>query len=152
MTIAKIKIDSAVICDDIRREMSNKILLIGVWPLELAVADYPSEISMVIHCEGAVLESGSINPRLYIKDEINSVLYDSDKSQKLDEGRFIKGRFSLDFNVYFSATRAADISFIVTMGDEEYVAAERRIDTLENFRLRRQEELKRMGISDDVGS
>ena len=148
MQIAKIKVDCGIICDDVRRETSNKFILIGVWPLEFVVASYPTDVAFMFHCEGAVLESGHIIPRLYIRDEIDSVLYDSDKSEKMAEGKFIKGRFSIDFNVEFQATRGCDIKFIITMGDEEYVAAERRVDLLEKFKSRRSEELKKIGIED----
>ncbi|MCJ2135625.1 hypothetical protein MKK69_16460 [Methylobacterium sp. J-026] len=147
MSTAEIDIDAAVICDDVRREVTGKAILIGVWPLELTVPNYPTELFFCFHVEGAVIQSGQIEPRLVVRDEVGGTLFDSDVTAKMEPGQFVKGRFSIDFNVVFAATRSGDVEFIVTMGGASLVAAKRRIELLDV--LKKEREAERATLSDN---
>lgn len=146
MKIAKTTIDAAVICDDVRREINNKFILIGVWPLEFALANYPSEIGFMLHCQGAVLESGNINPRLKILDEIGGILYDSDLSDKIERGQFIRGRYGIEFNASLTVTRDCILNFYVRIGDEEIIACTRRVVLLETLKKERDVEINLLSL------
>lgn len=147
MNVAEITVDAAIICDDVRREITGKAILIGVWPLELTIQNYPSDLFFAFHIEGSVIRSGNISPRLIVRDEVGGVLFDSDVSSKMESGKFVKGRFSIDFNVGVTFTRSGYIDFIVSMGAEEIIAAKRRVELGEIMVKNR--EAERAAMADD---
>lgn len=150
MNIAEIAVDAAIICDDVRREITGKAILIGVWPLELTVQHYPSELYFAFHIEGSVIKTGRIEPRLIVRDDVGGTLFDSDLNAKMDPGEFVKGRFSIDFNAIFNVTKSGYIEFVVSMGDTQMVVAKRRVELRDV--IAKDREVERATLANDAPS
>lgn len=144
MKTASVAIDCAILCDDSRREISNKTILIGAWPLDIGVQHFPADVMFLLHVEGAVLDSGHISPRVWVKSDDGGILFDSEHNNKIEGGIFYKGRFSVDCSTFFQVSKPTNVSFTISMGDVEHVATTRRVDLLGAFRSEREAEEKVM--------
>jgi hypothetical protein len=47
----RIKVSNAIICDDIRREVSEKLILIGVYSGSIAIHNFPATLALSLYCE-----------------------------------------------------------------------------------------------------
>ncbi|WP_156368991.1 hypothetical protein [Methylobacterium sp. Leaf100] len=144
MKFARVSVDNAIICDDVRREAGGKSFIIGGWALDFIVPSYPADLTFVVRCEGSVHESGNIQPRIKVLDGNGGILYDSDSSNKMDPSQFTKGRYGIDFPVYVQATRSTTLSFYINMGDEEILAAQRRVELIDVMLKEREVEIEKL--------
>lgn len=48
MTEDPIRIDFALICDDLRREDNGKLILIGVYPYDIGVSEFPANVVVTV--------------------------------------------------------------------------------------------------------
>ena len=149
MKTAKITIDNAIICDDVRREDNGKHLIIGGWALDFIVPSYPIDLTFIVRCEGSVLEGGKIEPRIKILDSSGGILYNSDNSSAPDESRFTKGRYGINFPAHVQATRSTTLSIYISMGEEEILAAQRRVELFDTMKKERDEEVEILESEDD---
>jgi hypothetical protein len=76
-TKEKIKIVTAIICDDIRREQSGKDILIGVYGSGIRVVSLPQFVTLCVWLEIKPLERGSIEFKLRLIGQNKAVLFES---------------------------------------------------------------------------
>jgi hypothetical protein len=66
-----VKFTAVVLCDDIRREISNKDILIGVYSGDIVVPTFPAFINAAFWLEGVpeTLGAHDLQLRVYLKDK-----------------------------------------------------------------------------------
>lgn len=67
------EIHSAIVCDDIRREINNKEILIGVYTGDIIVADFPTMLTLSLWIEASTPEAGPIPVHMRVKIDNNIV-------------------------------------------------------------------------------
>lgn len=56
--VGDLKLKNVIVCDDIRVEKSNKLILIGVFPADILVKELPAAVSLAIYIDGNISRSG----------------------------------------------------------------------------------------------
>lgn len=66
-----VKFTAVILCDDIRREISNKDILIGVYSGDIVVPAFPALINAAFWLEGVpeTLGAHDLQMRVYLKDK-----------------------------------------------------------------------------------
>lgn len=55
----QIKIDHAILCDDVRQENNGKLILIGVYSTDILVHHFPSTLNLSLFLHGSVQANGN---------------------------------------------------------------------------------------------
>jgi hypothetical protein len=67
-----ISIRSRILCQDIRQEKTNKLILIGVYPSEIIFSTFPANAFIAFYIEADVLKdvSATLQARVRVNDEV----------------------------------------------------------------------------------
>ncbi len=63
------RIHNAIICDQVRKEDSGKHLLLGVYPIDILVPDFPSTIALVLWMQLYVDRNGAFDVEFRIQKD-----------------------------------------------------------------------------------
>lgn len=127
MSSLELAIDATLLCDDVRREMSGKFVVIGAYSINLVVPSFPQELAFAVYVEGEVITGGELVATLRVEDEDGGVLFRSENVIPPTTGKFIEGRFGLGLNSFFTATKNTQLKFIANVSGREYLLLTRRV-------------------------
>jgi hypothetical protein len=116
MSAAQVAYDCAVLCEDVRQEITQKSFLIGVISSELLLQAFPSVISICIYSEGTVIEAGEFQSRIKAIDDVGNILFNGALGVSYN---FIEGRFSQADRLQLTVQREGVISFIAIDGSSK---------------------------------
>lgn len=108
------KFEAALLCDEVRQEMSGKFFLLGVAPGELVFPSFPWRFTLSVYAEGNVDVGGEFSSSLKVSDEIGGILFQGERGQIV---QFIPGRFVHFFK--FEATVHRDCTLFLTVNDRD---------------------------------
>jgi hypothetical protein len=116
MSTAQVVYDCAVLCEDIRQEITHKFFLIGVISSELLLQALPSVISICIYSEGTVIETGEFQSKIKVIDDVGNILWNGAFGVLYN---FVEGRFSQADRLQLMVQREGLISFIAIDGSSK---------------------------------
>lgn len=73
-TPPKVKIDCAIVCDDVRREQNGKLIIIGVYGNDISVPSYPAALRLAVVLAGHSTGSGKIPMKLRILQDSDNYI------------------------------------------------------------------------------
>lgn len=114
MERATVKFEAALLCDEVRQEMSGKFFLLGVGGGELMFPSFPWSFTLSVYTEGNVDVGGEFSSSLQVSDEVGGILFQGERGPIV---QFIPGRFVQFFQ--FAATVHRDCTLSLTVNDGE---------------------------------
>jgi hypothetical protein len=114
---AELRFDTTILCDDIRREDTGKLILIGVYQTNIVASHFPVELSLFVHAEGEVIEAGAVTATFTVEDDSGGVLFRSRDHVRSSTHDFKRGRFAMDFNVMFAVHKTTKFHVIINTAD-----------------------------------
>jgi hypothetical protein len=126
MTDATVHFATTVVCDDIRMEMSRKLILIGVYPLDIAVAKFPAQFPLVVFASGEVTAPGDVTAPLKVTDESGTVLFETDKAIT-PKMMFTIGGFTMQANAILAVNKESVLHFYFVVNGTDILVAKKRV-------------------------
>lgn len=121
---AKIKFEAAILCEEIRQEMSGKFLLLGVGGGELMFPSFPWRFTSSVYVEGSVDVGGEFSSYLQVSDEIGGVLFHGERGPVV---QFVPGRFVQFLQFEVTVHRECTLFLTVNDGDSNHMILTRAV-------------------------
>jgi hypothetical protein len=121
---AKVKFEAAILCDEIRQEMSGKFFLLGVGGGELTFPSFPWRFALSVYTEGNVDVGGEFSSSLQVSDEIGGILFQGERGPIV---QFIPGRFVHFFQFVATVQRDCTLTLTVDDGDNNHLILTRAV-------------------------
>lgn len=67
------RIHNAIICDEVRKEDNGKLILIGVYPFDALVSDFPAQMAPVLWMQLFVDRNGEFDVEFRIQKDKNTI-------------------------------------------------------------------------------
>lgn len=112
---------TSVFCDDIRQENNGKLILIGVYPVDLVPGAIPSTfpLAILVRAEGAL--KGEHRFVFKLKGPSNKLIYEQQDNVHLPEDD--KPLVLLFAGILVSVDQPGEITGTLTLDDQDYEAA-----------------------------
>lgn len=105
--LAKFGIETAVLCDQVRREDNGKLILIGVYAGGVLLNSYPTTLSLAGYVEGQILEPGFFETEFQFIDGEGAAMSPEIKVTS-GERQFVVGPFGNNVSATLTFQKSGD--------------------------------------------
>lgn len=121
-----LKIETAVLCDDVRLEINGKLILIGVYTGDVVIPKFPNSVSVMLFLMGQVISGGQIAPRVKVTDDSGTVLFRQDEISSPQRAEFKEGPFAMNLACFFSLHKESLLKFFVELDGNDVEVLRRK--------------------------
>lgn len=109
--------ETAILCDQVRREDNGKLILIGVYGGDILVDSYPATLGLTAYVEGEVLEPGFFEAEFQFIDGTGAEMSPELKVTSGDR-QFVRGHFAVPVVAVLTFHKSGNCVFRVKDGDK----------------------------------
>jgi hypothetical protein len=116
-----LKIDAALICDDIRMEVSGKVILIGVYAGDILLNRIPATIPVAVWLDGRVQGApGKLKINIYLGDKSEDSVDTVNDLVPLKQGQ--NGEFFLALNgIPLNVTEPTTVTVSIKQNEDDWI-------------------------------
>jgi hypothetical protein len=124
---AKFKFESSLICEQMRIENNGKLILLGVYPADIALFRLPASFSVVLFASGQIIDAGFAAPSLRVTDETGAIVFRSVDHMVHEAMEFAVGPFVLNVAALISLHKETVLTFSYVIEGEEFPLVTKRV-------------------------